>query len=191
MQSLDMLAINEEPRNREQLIETMWKAFNYFPKGVWKGVNYLGNINIKHDLKIKSREEVHGAFIFPHLVTKIREMKGMFEIHDLLLGVTHDPVIVTYHRFELNRFKRIVNLIHDYVSNDIGMISLFETDEKTTTRIAAHGLGHNQGLSHHLEPIDLMYVRLLNGHSTEIDGFCDECQRKLKKRMELREGERQ
>lgn len=186
MQSLDMLTINEELKNKEDLIEIMWKAFNYFPEGIWKGVNYLGNINVKHDLKIKSKEEVHGAFIFSNLMRKTREMKNMLKGEDLLLAVTHDPVIVTYHRFELERFKRIINLVYDYVSNDVGMISFFETEEKATAKIAAHGLGHNQGLSHHAEPIDLMYLRLLNGYPIKIDGFCAECQRKLRNRIEVK-----
>lgn len=183
MQSLDMLTINEELKNKEDLMEIMWKAFNYFPEGVWKGVSYVGNFNVKHDLKIKSKEEVYGTFIFPHLVRKIREMKNVLKVEDLLLAVTHDPVIVTYHRFELDRFKRIINLIHDYVSNDVGIISLFKTDEDAATKIAAHGLGHNQGLKHHSEPIDLMYVRLLDECPIKIDGFCNECQRKMKSRL--------
>ena len=181
-----MLTINEELKNKEDLIEIMWKAFNYFPEGIWKGVNYLGNINVKHDLTIKSKEEVHGAFIFSNLMRKTREMKNMLKGEDLLLAVTHDPVIATYHRFELERFKRIINLVYDYVSNDVGMISFFETEEKATVKITAHGLGHNQGLSHHAEPIDLMYLRLLSGYPIKIDGFCAECQRKLRNRIEVK-----
>jgi len=97
------------------------------------------------------------------------------------LAMTHDPVIVMYHRFEVDRFKRTINIVHDYVSNDVGMISLYETDEDAVAKVAAHGLGHNQGLAHHVEPVDLMYVGLLHGRSIEIDGFCNECKRKLKK----------
>jgi hypothetical protein len=47
MQSLDMLTINEEFKNSEDLAEIMWKAFSYFPRGIWEGVNYVGNINVK------------------------------------------------------------------------------------------------------------------------------------------------
>lgn len=182
VQSLDILTINEDPKNQEDLVEIVWKAFDYFPEGIWKVVNYVGNIKVKHDLKIKSKERTYGAFIFSPLVSKIRGMRNTLKIEELLLAVTHDPVIITYHRFELDKFKRIVNLVHDYVSDDLGILSLFETEEEVGTKVAAHGLGHNQGLGHHLEPLDLMYMRLLNGDQIKIDGFCDECQRKLKKK---------
>jgi len=181
MQSLDMLTINEELKNSEDLAEIMWKAFSYFPRGIWEGVNYVGNINVKCHLKIRSKQEVYGAFIFSQLLRKIKEVKSTLKTEDLLLAVTHDPVIVTYHRFEVDRFKRTINIVHDYVSSEVGMISLYETDEDATAKIAAHGLGHNQGLTHHTEPIDLMYGGLLHGRSIKIDGFCNQCQRKLKK----------
>lgn len=182
MQTLDMLTINEEPENKENLLEIVWNAFDYFPEDIWEGVKYLGNISVKHDLKIKSKERFYGAFIFDNLIDRIREMKNVLKTRGLLLAVTHDPVIAIYHRFELERFKRIINLIRDYVSKDLGMVSLFEMGEETATKIAAHGLGHNQGLRHHAEPIDLMYARLLNGHPIKKNGFCSQCQRKLKNR---------
>jgi len=181
MQSLDMLTINEEFRNREDLVEMMWKAFSYFPRGIWEGVNFVGNMNVKCDLKIRSKQDVCGAFIFSHLLRKIKDMKNILKTEDLLLAMTHDPVIAVYHRFEVDRFKRTINIVHDYVSNDVGMVSLYETDEDAAAKVAAHGLGHNQGLTHHAEPIDLMYEGLLHGRPIEIDGFCNECKRKLKK----------
>jgi hypothetical protein len=181
VQSLDMLTINEELGNSEALAEIMWKAFSYFPRGIWEGVNFVGNISVRCDLKIRSKQEDCGAFVFSRLLGKIREMKSVLKSEDLLLGVTHDPVIVLYHRFEVDGFKRRVNIVHDYVSSDVGLISLYETDEPAAVRVAAHGLGHNQGLTHHVEPIDLMYAGLLHGCRIEIDGFCNECKRKLKK----------
>lgn len=188
VQSLDMLTINDEPKNKEDLIEMIWKAFSYFPEGIWKTVNYIGNVKVKHDLKIKSKGRTCGAFVFSDLVSRIRGMKDTLRIEDLLFAVTHDPVIVSYHRFELDRFKRIIEVVHDYVSDDVGIFSLFETEEEVRARIAAHGLGHNQGLGHHLEPLDLMYVRLLSGDRIRIDGFCLQCQRKLKNRSWKRKG---
>ena len=180
MQSLDMLTINEEFRNSEALAEVMWKAFSYFPRGIWEGVNFVGNISVKCDLKIRSKEEVCGAFVFSRLLRRIRDVKNTLGTGDLLLAVTHDAVIVMFHRFEVDRFKRMVNIVHDYVSNDVGVVSLYDADEDAA-RIAAHGLGHNQGLTHHVEPVDLMYVGLLRGRPIEIDGFCNQCKRKLKK----------
>lgn len=175
-----MLTINEM-KNREDLIEVIWKAFDYFPKGRWGGVKFLGNINMEHDLEISSKEEIYSAFIFNNLLGKIRELKNMLKIDDLLLALTFDPVVVIYHRLMSNGFGRIVNLVRDYVSKDVGMISLFEIDEKTGVKIAAHGLGHNQGLNHHEEPIDFMYVGLLNGSQIKKNGFCDDCQKKLER----------
>lgn len=183
MQMLDMLIINREPKNKENLLAIIWDAFDYFPEGTWEGIKYLGNMNVKHDLKIKSKEKVYGAFLFDNLMAKIREMKNVLESHSLLLAVTSDPVIAIYHRFELEQFKRIINLIRDFVSKDVGMVSLFEMEEEAASRLAAHGLGHNRGLTHHVEPIDLMYARLLDGHPIERDGFCHKCRLKLKNRI--------
>lgn len=183
MQSLEMLTINEELKNKEDLVEIIWDAFNYFPEGFWNEVNYVGNISVKHDLEIKSKEEVYGAFIFPYLVRKIRETRNTLRIANLLLAVTHDPVIVTYHRFESDRFRMVADVVHDYVSDDVGMISFFEIEDEVGIKVAAHGLGHNQGLRHHAEPLDLMYARLLNGRPISVDGFCSECERKLRSKL--------
>lgn len=185
MHFVDMLTINEEPKNTEDLMGIVREAVDYFPEGIWEGINYLGSVNVKYDLEMKAREKVYRALIFDNLMTRIREMKNVLESRRLLLAVTHDPVISIYHRFELEKFKRIVNLVRDYVSRDVGIISLFEIEEEAATRIAAHGLGHNQGLKHHATPIDLMYAGLLDRHPIRRDGFCDECQRKLEKRIAI------
>lgn len=181
--SLDLLTINEERKSNEDLVEIMWKAFTYFPEGLWKGVNCVGNLTIKHDLDIRTNEEAHGAFIFSHLVRRVRRMKSNLGAKDLLLAVTHDPVIIMYHRFEISKFRRIVDLVYDYMSDEVGILSLFAKDEEVGIKIAAHGMGHNQGLSHHTEPIDLMYVGLLRGEPLRIEGFCHDCQRKLKSKL--------
>ncbi|NIR87662.1 hypothetical protein GWO13_08935 [Candidatus Bathyarchaeota archaeon] len=181
VQLLDVLTINEKPKNKENLLEIIYQAFCYFPQGIWQGIKYQGNINVKHDLKIKSKEKIYGAFIFNSLMVRIREKKNTLNSQGLLLAVTHDPVIAIYHRFESDRFKKIVNLIRDYVIKDVGMVSLFEVKKEAATKISAHGLGHNKGLKHHAEPIDLMYARLLDGYPIKKEGFCNKCQRKLKK----------
>jgi len=74
MQLLDVLTINEELKDKEDLLASY--------------------------LKIKSREKVYGAFVFDNLMGKVREMKDMLKNENLLLAVTHDPVIAIYHRFE-------------------------------------------------------------------------------------------
>jgi hypothetical protein len=179
LQLLDTLTINEEGRNSEYLMEMIWKALEYFPEGIWDGIKFLGNINLEYNLEISHKEDVYGAFVFDILLGKIRAMRKMLKTDDLLLALTFDPVIITYHRLGSNGFRRMVNLVRDYVSKDAGVISLFEIDDEAGVRIAAHGLGHNQGLRHHEEPIDLMYVGLLDGSRINKNGFCDECQRKL------------
>ncbi len=184
MQLLGMLTVNEEPKSKDDLLEILWKASEYFPQGTWEGIEYLGKISVMHDLKIKSRGKVHRTFILNNLMRKIREIKSVLDSRGLLLAVTYDPVISIYHQFERERFRRIINLVRDYVVNDVGMLSLFEMRDEIATKVAAHGLGHNQGLRHHAEPIDLMYVCLLDGHPIKRDGFCDECQRKLKSRID-------
>lgn len=182
MPSLDVLTINKQIWHSDNLVEVMWRAFSYFPEGIWEGVNYVGNVVVKQDLKIKSGDALLRAFLFSHLLREIRDMRSVYGVQELLLGVTHDPVIIMFHRLEGNRFKSVVNLVHDYVTSDVGIISLFETEEDSASKVAAHGLGHNQGLEHHLEPLDLMYEGLLNGRPIRINGFCDECQQELDKR---------
>ena len=176
-----MLTLNEKPRVKDDLVEIICRALSYFPEEPWEGVNYLGNMEVEHHLEIRSRDELHGAFIIDRLMNRIRELRKQLEARDLLLALTHDPVIITYYRFEGSGLKRIVNLVRDYVNGRVGLVSLFEMDEETGVRVAAHGLGHNQGLEHHPDPIDLMYVRLLDGTPIRENGFCDECQSRLER----------
>lgn len=181
MTALDILSINEDPGDRECLTETVWKALKYFPEGLWNAVNYLGNISVKCDLEISSGGRNQGALSFQSLVKRLREARRIRMVKRLLLAVTHEPVILSYFRFEVDRFKRIVNLIRDYVSNDVGLVSLFRVEEEANVKIAAHGLGHNQGLEHHMQPDDLMYESLIQDlESVRIDGFCAVCQKKLR-----------
>jgi hypothetical protein len=183
VQSLDVFTINEESNCGENSLEFIWKAFSYFPNGLWHGINYLGNMNLKHDLGIKSEGKIYEAFIFSSLMIRIRREKDKLKNQGLLLAVTCDPVIAVYRRLESGMFEEVINLIRDYVSNEVGVISLFKIEERTAPKIAAHGLGHNKGLSHHAEPVDLMYARLLDGHPIQKDGFCNKCRRKLKREM--------
>jgi hypothetical protein len=178
---IDVLTINEDPKNEEELIEIVEQACEYFPRGNWEGIEYLGNLNMEHDVKITSNRGVYGAFIFEKLVMKIRKLKSMFNAFELLLGITPDPIVTIYYRFERRTYERMVNLIHDYVSRDVGVVSLFRVEDGSASRLIAHGLGHNRGLRHHVDPIDLMYVDLLNHPMLNREAFCRECTNKLKK----------
>ncbi len=182
MQSLDVLTINEQKQSGDDLVEVIWRAFSYFPRGIWKEVNYVGNVVLEKDLRIETDKYVSGAFLFSHLLRKIRDMRDVYRVEDFLLGVTSNPVIAMYYRLEADTFMRVVNLVHDYVTGDVGIISLFEMEDNIAAKVAAHGLGHNRGLKHHLEPVDLMFEGLLHGKPIRIDGFCQECQHRLTKR---------
>jgi predicted Zn-dependent protease len=57
--------------------------------------------------------------------------------------------------------------------------SLFQVDAQQSSRVVVHGLGHNRGLRHHVEPIDVMYPHLLKSPVLEVEGFCMGCLRKL------------
>jgi len=48
------------------------------------------------DLEISVREEVYSAFIFNSLMVKVRELKKMLRVGELLLALTNDPVIFIY-----------------------------------------------------------------------------------------------
>jgi predicted Zn-dependent protease len=174
-----MLTINETLHSEEELIDIIWEAFSHFPTGIWEEVHFLGNIEAQHHLKITSNEETYGAFTVDKLLKAVRALRMKFEVEGLLLVLTGDPVVITFYRVEPYGFKMRVSLVHDYVNTKVGIVSLFEIDEETAVKVTAHGMGHNRGLGHHEEPIDLMYARLLNGSQTENDCFCDECRKKL------------
>jgi hypothetical protein len=186
MQSLEMLTINEEPKGKEDLMELLWEAIEYFPEGIWGDIRYLGNIDLGHDVMIKLKTKFYKAFVFESIMRRIAGMKKLLKSEALLLALMRDPVIAIYPKFERGKFRRVVSLVHDYVSKDVGIVSLFKLEEETAVKVAAHGLGHSQGLRHHQEPIDLMYARLLNGNLMR-DGFCDGCQRELRMRSKLEE----
>jgi len=183
LQLLDVLTLNQEPRTGEELTGLVREAMRYFPEETWEGVNYLGNLDLEHHVRIEANETPRGAFIVNTLLDRMRELRRLLESRGLLLGLTRDPVILSYYRFDVDRFRRVINLVRDYVTSDVGLISLFETDEETAVRVSAHGLGHNQGLIHHPEPVDLMYVGLLDGKPITEDGFCDDCRSRLEEKI--------
>jgi predicted Zn-dependent protease len=180
MPKLDMITINEESGTNEDLSEILCKAFEYFPDGYWNGVSYLGNVVIKHDLRLKSGMKTYGAFAFKTLLRRVREAANARKECELLLAVTHTPIVAIYYEIQLSRLKRVVNLIRDYVSSNLGIVSFFDMKEPREVEVAAHGLGHSQGLMHHSQPVDIMYFRLLNGNVEE--AFCRACRDKLRKR---------
>jgi hypothetical protein len=178
---IDVLTINEDSKNAEELIEIVWRACEYFPRGTWESIKYRGNFNMEHDIKIASNKRIYGAFIFEKLVSKIRKLRNMLRIFEPLLGITSDPVVSVYYKFEDGAYNKTVNLIHDYVSEDVGVVSLFRVTGESASRLIAHGLGHNKGLRHHIDPVDFMYIGLLNYPMFNKEAFCRECIIKLRK----------
>jgi len=175
--SIGMLAINKV--SKEDLLEIVWRALEYFPEGVWDEVKYLGNAIIRHDMKVKIKGASYEAFIFNNLLDKIKRFRMAIKIKDLLLAVTVDPVIAICSRLGSRGIRYIANLVHDYVSTDVGIVSLFAIEGESAIMVTAHGLGHSRGLRHHGKPIDLMYEGLLENKTLDKDGFCEDCLRRI------------
>ncbi len=181
MRSINVLTISGEHENWGDSIRTVEAATNFFPKETWDTIEYVGKIRLEHDVKIITKNESLGAFLFENLIEKIKRIKDSDRLMSLLLGLTSDPIVATYYFFEREKFRRESLLVHDYVAEKIGLVSLFQVEKDASSKVVAHGLGHNKGLRHHIEPIDLMYSGLLKSSMPRIDGFCKNCLQKLAK----------
>ncbi|MEM1586623.1 MAG: hypothetical protein QXX99_04640 [Candidatus Bathyarchaeia archaeon] len=179
MPSIKMLTINNSDKSIEEFLEIIWRALEYFPKGLWDEVKYLGDAAVRHDVKVEIKGISYGTFILDNLLDKVKRFRRTMKIKDLLLAVTMDPVIIMFSRLESEGIKHIVGLVHDYVSTDVGIISFFTVRDKNAVMVTAHGLGHNRGLRHHGKPIDLMYEGLLKNKALDKNGFCEDCLRKI------------
>ena len=175
MQAINVLTISSGPENDRDLVEIIEDARDYFPKKTWDEIRYLEELSLEHDVKIAVGREHSEAFLFEKLVTRVGKMKGSEGLSNLLLGITTDPIVALYHSFDGTRFRRTVYLIHDYVSEKVGVVSLFRVNRNSSSKVVAHGLGHNRGLGHHAKPIDLMYPGLLRLPTLQVEGFCEAC----------------
>lgn len=184
-EKINILTINEELLDAEDLLEIVHSAMKYFPKRIWGKVEYFGNLRIKHHFQIKFQGKIFDALVFEEILQKLKEIKTALNFEGFLLALTYDPLIRINYCFEKGAFRRLVLWIHDYVVGTIGMISFFQIEGETMKMVTAHGLGHNQGLKHHFEPIDLMYVGLLGNEPLKKIGFCEECKGKLEKKSKL------
>lgn len=173
--------INAEPESERDLVKIAEDARSYFPTKTWEAIRYLGKLSLKHDVTIKTGGESFGAFLFEKLTKRIGRMKDSHRLMNLLLAITPDPILAMYYFLDGRQFKRTIHLVHDYVAEEFGVISLFRVNEESSSKLVAHGLGHNRGLRHHLEPIDLMYSELLRTPNLRVEGFCNVCMRKLTK----------
>jgi len=176
---INVLTINGAPENGRDLVKIVEEARRYFPSETWDDVRYLGKLSLKHDIKIATSGESLGAFLFEKLIERVERAKDSSEMLSLLLGITPDPIIAVYYFFDGKNFKKTVYLVHDYVAEKVGVVSLFHVVKESSKKVVAHGLGHNRGLRHHVEPIDLMYPGLLQFPRLQVEGFCKVCLRKL------------
>ncbi len=181
MQSISVLTISGEQENDKDMVKIVEVASGYFPTQTWEDIGYVGKLSFEHDFKVVTGRESYGAFLFQKLISKIRRVRDSKKLTSLLLGITADPMVAMYHFFDRTNFKRALYLVHDYVDEKVGVVSLFQVNEGSSSRLVAHGLGHNRGLCHHVEPIDLMYSELLSSSTLQVDGFCEVCLCKLTK----------
>ncbi len=186
MRSIDVLTINDDPESDRDLVRIVEDARCYFPSETWNAIHYLGKLRLEHDFNIAANEELFGAFLFEKLVERIENIKHPDRLMSLLLGITSDPIIAMYYFFDGKHFKKASYLVHDYVAERVGVVSLFRVDKGASSKVVAHGLGHNRGLRHHLKPIDLMYSKLLKSPTLQVEGFCKICMDKLRKMRPLK-----
>lgn len=175
---IDVLTVNEELESQVDLIRVVEEARNYFSTETWDDVRYIGKLKMNHDVTITTGKEHRRALLVENITKRIRRIRDC-ELTNLLLGITTDPVIAMYYYLDGNLFRRSLFLVHDYVSEKIGIVSLFRVKEESASKVIAHGLGHSRGLVHHHKPIDLMYSRLLNTLTLQVEGFCKGCKDKL------------
>lgn len=181
MQSIAVLTVSGKPENEKDMVKIVEDASSYFPTDTWDDIKYIGKLRLEHDFKVATSRESYGAFLYQKLINRIRRIRDSKTLTSLVLGITADPIVAMYHFFDRTNFKRTLYLIHDYVDAKVGVVSLFQVNQESSSKLAAHGLGHNRGLRHHTEPIDLMYSKLLNSSTLQVDGFCEVCLRKLTK----------
>jgi len=185
MQSINMVTINTDHKVDLDLVRVVEQAKGYFPGEVWDEIRYLGDLTLERDFNISLGRKTLGAFLFEKLIAKIRKVMNELGLESLLLGITPDPIVSTSYFFDKQTFKRIVYLVHDYVNVKLGVVSLFSVDEKTSSKVVAHGLGHSKGLHHHEKPVDLMHPALLRLPSLQVNGFCKTCLRDLKENRDF------
>ena len=181
VQPIHILTINTDAGNGRDLIKAAEEALSYFPAETWEDIEYLGKLSLEHDFKIAMGEDSFGAFLFERLAKVFGRIQESYRSIDLLLGVTLDPIIAVYQYFDGGSFKQAPYLVHDYVTETIGVISFFRVEATASSKVVAHGLGHSKGLRHHLEPIDLMHPELLRNSTLQVEGFCEACLNRLTK----------
>lgn len=180
MQTIDLIAINAELKSDLDLMGIVEKAKDYFPKENWGEVRCLGQLTLEHDVKVAAGRQTLGALLFDKLIVKIGKIMNEFRLTSLFLGLTPDPIVGTSYFLQEGTYRKLAYLVHDYVNQRLGVVSLFSIDEEASSKVLAHGLGHSKGLRHHEKPADLMHPELLRLPNLQINGFCRACLLDLK-----------
>ncbi|UCD96371.1 MAG: hypothetical protein JSV35_07770 [Candidatus Bathyarchaeota archaeon] len=180
MEPIGVLAINPETKEQpHDFTKTVQVATSYFPSETWDGIEYLGEINARCDVRILVGKSVHEAFLFRRLVEKVNVFRKRSNWINVLLGITVKPVIATHWCFDGIRFKRVSYFVVDYVAKSVGIVSFYQVEGEFPTKVVAHGLGHSKGLRHHTEPLDVMYSDLLRASTLYVEGFCHTCKTEI------------
>jgi hypothetical protein len=144
-------------------------------------VRYVGEIKIPKTCQFSQGERLYKAFDFQELLKEMRGRRNHLKSGGSLLGITVDPVITVFYRFETGKLLKYAYCVYDCAVGDVGIVSLFRLDEKYSKKVIAHNLGHGRNLIDHVAPIDLMYEGLIREKRTLPDEpFCNRCERKLK-----------
>jgi hypothetical protein len=181
MQPLTLITVAQEAGDETDPVQIVDEAKTFFPTEAWYEIRYLGELSLKHDLKIMEGGRACEAFLFRKLIQRFLKVKDSCGLVGLLLGITPKPVVDLHYSLEGGSIRKTVFFVRDYVSKKIGVVSLYKLAEESASKVVAHGLGHNQGLRHHLEPTDLMHSELLRLAHLDVDGFCTACLRSLTK----------
>jgi len=173
MEILDTVVINSDVE-KEEVVEIVGKACDYFPSNSWDGIQYKGSVHIPYDLKIIFNGSVYKSFLWNMLLRKTRQLKK----ENRLLGITFDPILLLDYSLQDGNIKKNVFFVFDYMTNDVGFVSLFFVKRDVSNKIIAHTLGHSKNLEHHDTPTCLMYSRLQD-YLYQINSFCKSCIKKL------------
>jgi predicted Zn-dependent protease len=174
---LDLLTINYQPSSKEEIVELVYKALDYFPSELWNFVIYKGVVKIPYDIKVSIDDNEYEAFVYNKLLRKLREIKKEFSSKNRLLAITLSPILMIRYYIDEGKIKQSILLVHDWIVNDIGFASLFEVKENVSKKLIAHSLGHFYDLLHHFQPIDLMTPELKE--IEKANSFCKNCKEKL------------
>ena len=173
--NLDFVTINCEDRTDVDYLKMVEVATKLFPITILDEISDKGSIQVLSRWKAAIEGKSYRALLFQETFKKL---KGK----DPLIGMIKDPVIAFYHFFDRTNFKKAIYLVHDYMDERIGVVSLFYLEEDASSKLVAHALGHKEGLRHHTEPIDLMYSELLTSYQSIKQSFCPVSVDKLKKK---------